>query len=160
MSKTATECNAVCGSTRHQDARSAGLSSVDAPRAGPRGEEIQEDKAVKNRRFSAVGDGPETSRCMVHKIGHSHFTAQEESHGPGKQSQDYEQAADELEHAGDPGQGQELSGGAAASHSSEQTQDLLKTVQRKSEAANYPQQRERIGPPGIEPCEFHGFSSQ
>src|SRR5262245_52956574 len=160
MSKTATECNDVRGSTRHQSARSAGLSSVDAPRTRARGEEIQEDKAVENRRFAAVGNGPESARCVAHKVGHSHFAAQEESHGPGKQSQDYEQAAHELEHTGDPGQGQELSGGAAPSHSSEQTQDLLKTVQRKSEAANYPQQRERIGPPGIEPCEFHGFSSQ
>jgi hypothetical protein len=174
MSKPVTECNAVRGSfafprlfviraqnmIRHQDAKNSGLSSVDAPRAGPRGEQIQEDEAVENRKFSTVGNGPETSRCVAHKVGHSHFAAQKESHGPGKQSQDYEEASDELEHAGDPGQGQELGGGAAASHSSEQSQDLLKTVQRKSESNNYPQHRKRIGPPGIESCEVHGFSSQ
>jgi hypothetical protein len=93
------------------------LSSVDAPRSGPRCEQIEVDEAIKNRKLSTVGNGPETSRRMGHEVRHRHLAAQDQSHGPGEESQDYEQAANELEHAGEPGQGQELSRGAGVSHS-------------------------------------------
>ena len=83
---------------------------------------------------------------MRHEIGDRHLAGEEEGHRPGEQADDEQQAADELDHAGDAEEREER----RAELGRREAEQLLRAVLEEEQRRHDAQHRQRIGPPGRE----------
>jgi hypothetical protein len=75
--------------------------------ATARASEVEEHEAVENGGITPVQDREEAVRRMRQPISEGHLARKDEGDRPGEQAEGKERAANELEHARDPGQRQE-----------------------------------------------------
>jgi hypothetical protein len=78
---------------------------IEAQRAGPGSDKIKKNKAVNDRQFTSIFNGPESGLRVRLKIGDSHFSRKDESDGPGEQSQEDKGAPGQFQDAGQAHQG-------------------------------------------------------
>src|SRR5215208_6775898 len=75
---------------------------VDAPGAGAADGEVEEDEAVEHRQLALVHERDRAAGDVGLEVRHRHLAAEQEGHRAREQADRYEQAADQLQHAGEP----------------------------------------------------------
>src|SRR5262245_21365602 len=99
---------------------------VHAPLAAAVRRDAQEDEAEQHGRLAVVLDRPESFGLMELEIGDRHLAREDERDRPGQEAEQNRQASVELEHATDPGLGQERRMAAVLSgDSAEPVEDLV-----------------------------------
>ena len=78
---------------------------------------------------------------MPGEVRDSHFSAENEGHGPGKQPGNDKQASEEFKYSGKPELRWEYRDGSVAAHASKGSEQLLRAMQRKRETGYRAQQR-------------------
>ena len=81
----------------------AAAERVEAQRAGAGEDEIEEDEAVEDRGVAAVQEREEALRRVGEEIGDGHLAGKHEGDRAGEEAEGEKRAAEELEHAGEPG---------------------------------------------------------
>ena len=104
---------------------------IQAQRARAGCHQVQKDEAVQHRQLATVRDWPESMRKMSSEVSHGHFSAKQERHRPREQAQQNQQSAETLQSSRQPHLGKEVRAGSMP-HASEEPEQFLETVQRKS----------------------------
>jgi len=105
--------------------------AIQAQRARAGCHQVQKDKAVQHGQLATVCDWPESMRKMRSEERHCHFSTQQKSHRPREQAQQNQQASETLQSSRQPHLGKEVRAGSMP-HASEEPEQFLETVQRKS----------------------------
>ena len=121
---------------------------VEAPRSAAREGEVEEHEAEEDGRLALVQEREEAVRRVRDEIGEGHLAGEDEGDRPREEPERQQDAADDLENAGEPLKGE--SGCAARNSTAGKPKNLAVPCSRKSNAGHDAEHAEHARRPGGE----------